>query len=272
MVERAGVARVSLPTFVTDEPFSAPSTVTLGEENAHHMRVRRLRTGSRVGLLDGAGTRGEGIVTQLAKRHATVSVEMATVIEPVAAVHLMLPVADRDRMLWLAEKATELQVASWRPVVFRRSKQVSPRGEGPVFQQKARARMVNALEQSGGAWLPAMYPDATVEHAIAARAPGMALVLEAGSPGVLELVMPVVHETWAAGAAVPAITLVIGPEGGYEASELEALVQAGFRLVSLGSSIMRFETAAVAGIAAVRAALDLAKLPSPMIPLENDSE
>ncbi|HVH38857.1 MAG TPA: RsmE family RNA methyltransferase [Gemmatimonadaceae bacterium] len=245
---------MSLPTFVTDEPFGAPSTVTLGEESAHHMRVRRLETGARVGLLDGAGVRGEGVLTQLAKRHATVSVDAATLVTPPAEIHLMLPVADRDRMLWLAEKATELQVASWRPVVYKRSRHVTPRGEGTTFQQKARSRMVSALEQSGGAWLPVMFPDATVEHAIAARPEGVALVLEAGSPGVLEVVLD-----WMRGSdgadMLPPVTLAVGPEGGYEEGELAALTEAGFRRVALGGSILRFETAALAGVAAVRAAL-----------------
>ncbi len=248
---------MSLPTFVSDEPFSAPATVTLGEDSAHHMRVRRLDVGARVGLLDGAGTRGTGVITQLAKRHATVSVESAERVEAAAPVHLLLPVADRDRMLWLAEKATELQVASWRPVTYRRSKAVNPRGEGTTFQQKARARMLGALEQSQGAWLPAMFPESTVEHAIAARPPGLALVLEAGSPGVLEMLMPAVAESWK--VAMPAITLAVGPEGGFEPAELEAFVAADFRRVSIGGSILRFETAAVAGLSAVRAALDLAR-------------
>ncbi len=254
---------MSLPTFVSDEPFVAPCTVTLGEDSAHHMRVRRLEVGARVGLLDGAGTRGIGVITQLAKRHAAVSVESAERVAAAAPVHLLLPVADRDRMLWLAEKATELQVASWRPVIYRRSKTVNPRGEGTTFQQKARARMIGALEQSRGAWLPAMFPESTVEHAIAARPPGLALVLEAGSPGVLELLMPAVAESWKVASATPAITLAVGPEGGFEPAELEALVAADFRQVSIGGSILRFETAALAGLSAVRAALDLARHRAP---------
>lgn len=256
---------MSLPTFVTDEPFGAPSTVTLGEESAHHMRVRRLETGARVGLLDGAGIRGEGVLTQLAKRHATVSVERVEEVPPPAAVHLLVPVADRDRMLWLAEKATELQVASWRPVLYRRSRNVNPRGEGTTFQQKARARMLAALEQSRGAWLPMMYPDATVEAAIAAHPAGIALVLEAASPGVLERIMETVQSTWERQQPMPPVTVAVGPEGGYEEAELAAFIAAGFKPVSIGQSILRFETAAVAGIAAVRAALDLARMPAPNI-------
>lgn len=257
-MERAGAPRVSLPTFVTDEPLGAPGAVTLGEEAAHHMRVRRLDVGARVRLLDGAGMRGEGVLTNLAKRHATVSVEAAEAVEPQAPIHLLLPVADKDRMLWLAEKATELGVASWRPVLFKRSRNVTPRGEGPVFQQKVRARMVSALAQSGGAWLPAMFPDATVEHAIAARPSGAAVVFEAGAPPLLEVLRRARVADGAAGDAAPDVTISIGPEGGFEPAELEALVAGGFHPASLGASVLRFETAAVAGMAAVRAALDAA--------------
>ena len=253
---------MSLPTFVTDEPFEAPGTVTLGEDAAHHMRVRRLETGARVGLLDGMGTRGEGVLTQVAKRHATVSVETAEQVAPASAIHLLLPVADKDRMLWLAEKATELELASWRPVVFKRSKHVNPRGEGPTFQQKVRARMANALEQSRGAWLPTVFPEASVEHAIAARPEGAAFVLEQGSPGIFEALTPLLAEARAARRAAPAVTIAVGPEGGFEAGELEALRAAGFAPVSLGRSILRFETAAVAGVAAARAMLDLVEVPT----------
>jgi 16S rRNA (uracil1498-N3)-methyltransferase len=254
---------VSLPTFVTDDPFTAPGSVTLGEEAAHHMRVRRIEVGSEVGLLDGVGMRGTGVLTHLAKRHATVSVDAVEQLEPPSAIHLLLPVADRDRMLLLAEKATELQVASWRPVLYRRSKHVNPRGEGPVFQQKARSRMRAALAQSRGAWLPTMFPDATVEHAAAAAAPGVQLVLEVGGATILEALMVAVHATWEQRSPLPAVTLAVGPEGGFEPDEFQAFTDSGFRAVSIGDATLRFETAAIAGVAAARAALDLARLPSP---------
>lgn len=243
---------MSLPTFVTGEPFGAPSTITLGEDESHHMRVRRLEPGARVRVLDGHGMRGEGVLTQLAKRHATVAVEVAEAAEAPPPIHLLLPVADKDRMLWLAEKATELAVASWRPVLYRRSKHVSPRGEGTVFQQKVRARMRSALAQSGGAWLPATYPEATVESAIAARPDGLAVVLEKGETALLAHLLA----QRAALAGPGGVTVAVGPEGGLEPAELEAMREGGFHPVALGASVLRFETAAVAGVAAVRAALD----------------
>lgn len=246
---------MSLPTFVTDDPFDVPGTVTLGEDAAHHMRVRRLVTGMRVGLLDGVGTRGEGVLTQLAKRHAVVSVESAERVTAPSPVHLLVPVADRDRMLWLAEKATELALTSWRPVMYRRSKHVNPRGEGTTFQQRVRARMAGALEQSQGAWLPVTFPEASPEHAIAGRPAGLAYVLDQGARpivGALHSALRAAKEP----AVAPPITLAVGPEGGFEAAELAALEAAGFARVALGTGILRFETAALAGLAVVRATLE----------------
>ena len=248
---------MSLPTFVTDEAFVAPGTVTLGEDAAHHLRVRRLETGVRLGLLDGHGMRGEGVLTQLAKRHAVVRVDKAEMMAGVAPIHLLLPVADKDRMLWLAEKATEMEVASWRPVMYRRSKNVSPRGEGPAFQQRVKARMAGALEQSRGAWLPVVFPEATVEHAIAASGSGTRLVLQQGGLRLFEAVTPAIAAARESGAVIPSMTLAVGPEGGFEDVEIEAFAAGGFTPVALGRNILRFETAALAGLGAVRAMLDL---------------
>ena len=252
MVVRLHKPVTSLPTFVTAERFAAGQTITLGEDEAHHIRVRRLEVGERVGLLDGQGTRGEGVLVRVAKRHAAVQVESATFTEPAPAVHVLLPIADRDRMLWLAEKATELAATSWRPVNWKRSRSVSPRGEGTTFQQKAAARMTAALGQSRGAWVPVVYPDAAVEHAIAATPDGLRLALDGGGAPIVS----VLREALSLAAVAPAITIAVGPEGGFEEAELALLVEGGFRVVSLGATILRFETAAIAALSIARAELD----------------
>jgi len=261
---------LSTPTFVSAESFAAGQQVTLGEDAAHHMRVRRLDVGTRVALLDGRGTRGEGVIVRLVRRNATVAVEAAQSEPQPRAVHLLLPIADKDRMLWLAEKAAELGAASWRPVQFRRSKSVASRGEGTMFTQKVAARMISAIEQSGSAWLPAIFPDATVDRAIAAAPEGIRVVLDgAGAPLARMAISPSpVHATNGAGAGpssdatgagagpdpmlAPPVVMVIGPEGGIEPDELEHLTEAGFTRASIGSTILRFETAAVAALGIVQ--------------------
>lgn len=245
---------MSAPTFVCTDAFEAGQTITLGEDAAHHMRVLRIDAGQPVRLLDGRGGAGEGVLVRLGKRNASVQVDRTALIEPPPAVHLLVPIADRERMLWLAEKATELAATSWRPVLWKRSRSVSPRGEGPVFQQKVSARMTAALEQSKGAWLPTVYPDATLERAIAAASDGARFVLDGGGAPIARA-LSAAFATASAGG-VPAVTVAVGPEGGFDDAELAMLGESGFRAVSLGRTVLRFETAAVAGLAVVRAALD----------------
>ena len=212
----------------------------LGEAEARHAKVRRMVPGEQLRLVDGAGTVAWGQLVRLGKTHASVEVTRVELVEPPAAIHLMAPVADRERMLMLAEKATELGVCSWRPVVWRRSRGVSPRGEGIAFHGKARSRMIAALTQSGGAWLPSMHPEAMLEHALAATPAGARWLLDAdGEPATL-------RET------DPPITIAVGPEGGIEPEERDALLGAGFRPVKVGPLTLRFETAAIAALALAR--------------------
>lgn len=233
-----------MTAFFSPDPIPATGNATLGEDAAHHARVKRLDIGAPITLTDGAGTIATGSLIRIAKTQLTIEVERSEHVEAPQPVHLLVPIGDKDRMLWLAEKATELGIASWRPVMYKRSKSVSPRGEGLTFQAKVRSRMVSALEQSGGAWLPMMFPETTPPLAInATPAQGARILLDAsGKPPVMQrLASPV--------------TVALGPEGGLDQGEREALVAAAFTPVSLGSNILRFETAAIAGIAVARAAL-----------------
>ena len=253
MSEAKGVAA----TFFAASQLAPGATVSLDEDAAHHARVRRVDVGHRVRLLDGAGTVAWGTLVRLAKAQMHVEVESMESVDPPPAVHMLVPVADRDRMLWLAEKCAELGAASWRPMMWRRSKSVSPRGEGMTFQSKVRARMISALEQSGSAWLPAIYPEATVERAIAAAPRGAHCLLDGSGDSMpaTEMIAP--------------LCIAVGPEGGIDADERELLVKAGWLPVSIGRSTLRFETAGIAALAIARASLDRPQDTAPTNPPEH---
>jgi 16S rRNA (uracil1498-N3)-methyltransferase len=243
-VERDDLASLA-GFFCQGAPIAAGSSLTLGEDAAHHARVRRLEVGDRVYVADGAGTRAIGAIARAGKKEIEIAIADVTRATRLPDVHLLVPIADRDRMLWCAEKCTELGATSWRPVLWHRSKSVSPRGEGAAFRDRVVARMRSALVQAHAPWLPDVPHDATLDRALEHISDrGTRLVLDGSGE-------PIARERIDAPA-----TIAVGPEGGFEPAELDRLRAARFRAVSLGANVLRFETAAVAALAIVRAALD----------------
>jgi 16S rRNA (uracil1498-N3)-methyltransferase len=235
--------RSPVATFYCASPLSAGLVVSLGDSQAHHARVKRLEPGDAVRLTNGQGVLATGVVVQLQKSALDVELGQVTRVKAPRAVHLRVPIGDRDRMLWLAEKATELGIASWQAVRFRRSASVSPRGEGPAFVEKVRARMVGALEQSGGAWLPALLPDADADHVDVDSACSRILLDVHGAPLASLLGLDATRDP----------VILFGPEGGLETNELESLRGSGFVAARLASTTLRFETAGIAAVAVARA-------------------
>lgn len=230
--------------FCGDQPLTPGTTVALGEEAAHHARVRRLELGQQVFVTDGAGARGTGRVVKLTKRDLEVALGDVRHTPRLPEIHMLVPIADRDRMLWCAEKCTELGATSWTPMLWNRSRSVSPRGEGAAFRDRVRARMRSALVQSHGSWVPEVPDDASVDAALSnTPSAGSRLVLDVSGH-------PIAGESFSA-----PVTIAVGPEGGIERDELKRFRDASFRPVSLGANVLRFETAAVAALAVVRAAL-----------------
>lgn len=215
--------------------------IDLGEEAAHHAHVKRMSVGDDVTVTNGVGFRGAGRITSLGKRSMAVTIAQMTQDHQPAPLHLYVPVADRDRMLWLAEKATELQVTTLTPVMYHRSRSVSPRGEGDAFDRKLRGRAIAALEQSDGAWLPGI--DRVLEPSELRLADGLpGFVLERGGPSLAR------HSR-----LVPGVSIAVGPEGGFEPDELALLQNFGWVVASIGDVTLRFETAAIAGASIARA-------------------
>jgi len=242
-VERDDLASLA-GFFAGDAPLVRGGIARLGEDAAHHMRVRRLDVGERVYLADGAGAQAVGSIVRLSRKDADVSIDDVARFGPPPPVHLVVPVADRDRMLWCAEKCAEIGASSWRPVLWNRSRSVSPRGEGAAFTEKVQARMTSAIIQSHSPWLPNVSAEAGLERVIG----------DLPSDGT-RLVLDVAGDPIAAGELAVPVTIAVGPEGGIEPQELVLLRGAGFRCVSLGANVLRFETAAVAALAIVRSAL-----------------
>ena len=236
--------RAALATFFADEQLVTAASLTLPGEVARHMHVRRLREGDSLRLTNGRGAIAEAMLERLARDEARVAIGDVVDVARPPHLGLLVPVADRERMLWLAEKSAELAVTSWQPVFFQRSASVSPRGEGDKFAEKVRARMIGAIEQSGGAWLPEIARELLLSEAIvrpSAERPPLRFLLERGG-------RPLVDQR------PDAADILLGPEGGIEAPERALIVdEHGWLPASLAETTLRFETAGVVAAGVLRA-------------------
>lgn len=210
-------------------------TIPLDDDESHHLRVRRAEAGEVVDLRDGAGLRGAGVL-EVHGRGWAVTVTEATAMPPAAGLTLAVGAGDRERFLWLVEKAAELGVSRIVPLESERSAGVATRLRSAHLEKLAR-RALEATKQSGAYWSPDI--------------------------GALEPIIRFLGDTrsgerWLADAAgaAPAptrgeITVLIGPEGGLTPEERSAAVAAGWTPVRLGPNVLRFETAALAAAAHV---------------------
>jgi len=218
--------------------------VLLDEEESRHVRSVRLTEGSPVAVTDGRGILRSARLGALrgSRREALLGEEIP--VPPPAAVELAVAVGNRNRMLWLIEKAAEFGIESVSLLETERSRSVSDAGRSAAFRAKAERRALAALKQSGGAHLPEILalrelPGFLTEFE--SRTGGAGFVLDRAGAPLARLL----------GGPAERITLLVGPEGGLSGREIEACERAGFRRAGLGPFILRFETAALAALAVV---------------------
>lgn len=239
------------------ERLDKPVVVLVGGEAHHALHVLRLTGGEAVELFDGCGTAASGRIERLSRREVRVLIERthpaSERTRPI--VHLACAIPKAGRLDWMIEKLTELEAASFRPVVFERS-QVGG-GQAALTDAKRdrrRAQCISAARQCGLNWLPELREPATLKAFLSnlpdASDPSACLRL-LGSAGEST---PPLRDSLIGLEAGRDVCILVGPEGGLTDDELAAVSEeAGFIPVRVGNTTLRVETAAVALLAAVRA-------------------
>lgn len=239
---------MSLPTLYTEAELGrSDEVVELAGSERDHLRALRLSSGDPVRVTDGRGGLWRGELLEGGR----VRLREAERGAPTLPVELAFGVANRDRTLWLVEKAVELGALGLQPVEFARSRSVADAGRSDAFWQKARRRAVSALKQCGGARLPDIRPACDLgpylAHAGGAAGPRLLLDREA------EFSLRRRLDGW---TGDPPARILLGPEGGLTDGERADCREAGFRLAGLGRRVVRFETAGTAALAVAGQALE----------------
>ena len=235
-----------MPRFHCPVPLATGQTLSLPPGAARHVQVLRLQPGAVITLFNGEGGEFEATVTRMGRSDVDVAVGPHQPIEREAprAIHLLAGITANERMDWLVEKATELGVASITPLVAERSvlKLKGERAEKKLAHWQGVA--VAAAEQCGRNRVPAVHPAVSLSDWLARP------TVQEGQRCVLSLAQGTRSLSAAVAGSQPLMVLS-GPEGGLSPAEEALALGAGFVPVTLGSRVLRAETAPLAVLAAL---------------------
>lgn len=237
--DRQGGGRPKVRLFVGQD-LGSGSPVGLSPQQAHYLRsVMRMRPGDRVLLFNGRDGEWEAAVDAIGKGWCSLSVGRRTRNQaPGPDLWLVFAPVKRARLDFLVQHATELGVAALWPVMTRHT-QVAR-----VNVDRLAANAVEAAEQCGRLTVPEVFAPVSFDEALARWSAERNVFLCDESGGGAPA-----SEAFADAGPGPA-AVVVGPEGGFTASELDGLGKLPFvTRVALGPRILRAETAAIAALA-----------------------
>lgn len=217
-----------------------------GEDAAHLTRVLRVEVGQRYEISDNHNVYLAEIEKARKEQVVFRTIEKLTVVEPPVHMILIAAIFKFDRFEWMIEKATELGVAEIVPVTATRTEKGLDKA-APKRLERWRRIGVEASQQSRRARLPEIAEPVKWSAALAASARHR-YALDENESRPLAGAMP------AARKREDTVALLVGPEGGWTDEERAAFTLEGWVPVSLGPSILRAETAALAALAVVSSA------------------
>ncbi len=232
--------------FVSPEEFSGNSLILSGE-NAAHAKVLRLRIGEQVLVCNGEGREALCEVEDFSAEQTKLNVMeyRDCEAEPKARVSVYMAMAKSDKLEHVIQKATEL--GAYEIVAFPSARCVSRPDEKSLTKKRERWQKIalSAAKQSGRGIIPEVVVLGSFSEALARGAKAELPLLFYENERATTLSMALKD-------GVPStVSLLTGPEGGFEENEVEKAMAAGFRVCTLGSRILRCETAPLCALSAV---------------------
>jgi 16S rRNA (uracil1498-N3)-methyltransferase len=231
--------------FIADE-VSGDRAALIGEHANHLVRVLRARVGQDFDIATGATVR-RGRVSFVGDARVDFDLGEEILTAGMAEITLVLAIFKFDRMEWAIEKCTELGVSRIIPAIARRTDAhlaAASAKRAERWQRIAR----QAAEQSRRVTPPEIAAPIKLAEALDLPATSRIVLAESEDRTLLRDIMK-------PNAAEDGIVLAVGPEGGWTEDELQSFRQSGWTSASLGNTILRAETAAMAATAVVASAL-----------------
>ena len=235
--------------YSADADFSKSSFIITDRHEIHHMHdVLRLKKGSTIQVFNARSQQAEVVIEKIDEVMIQVKVGVVHQKEEISApIILACAPPKKGKFEYIIEKCTELGVDGIIPLRTKRTEVVFTDEKWPGKLSRFEAVAVNAAKQSKRMKVPQIYPMYSVSQ-----------VLQQLDPQGVHL-FPSLHDhpQHMADVLIKAdkhkpVTVFIGPEGDFTADELALAIKYGCVPVSLGSTVLKVETAAIAAVALVK--------------------
>ncbi|TAL63136.1 MAG: 16S rRNA (uracil(1498)-N(3))-methyltransferase [Legionella sp.] len=226
--------------------YESGQIVDLSPEASQHVGVvLRMQPGEELCLFCGDNREFAARITQVKKKSVTVEILQVKEQnrESPLAIHLAQAISKGDRMEWVMQKAVELGVSSITPVISARCVVKLDQERMAKKLQQWQAIAIAACEQSGRNVVPKVHSALAFAEYIGSTTTPFKFILH-----------PENSQNWRSiELKQEPVSLLIGPEGGFNEEEVALAKASGFQALSLGPRILRTETAAISALSLLQA-------------------
>lgn len=250
---------MTLSRFYCPIEIATGQIIELPANVAHHAaRVLRLEQGDEITLFNGNGGEFSAIIARISRSGTMVEVAEQLDIERESPLNITLvqAVCASEKMDWIVQKGVELGVSRIQPTVTNRSmvKLAGERADKRVrhWQQI----VISACEQCGRNRVPQVLPLLSLPDWLDGQMIEQRNLCHGTPHNLCFMLLPTAEKglrDFPKVTQVAALTLLVGPEGGFAPEEEAAALAIGFIPLHLGERILRTETAALAAVAAMQA-------------------
>lgn len=204
------------------------------EESRHCAQVLRLKAGDQIQLTNGKGSLFTADLLDVTHKKCLIAVKEEAIYtkDKESSLHMAVaPTKNMDRMEWFLEKAVEMGIDKITPVICSRSERKE------IKTGRLKKVAVSAMKQSLNYFLPEINEAVSLAEFIAKTTSSNAFICSGEAPEINNL-----HEVQ---TNKKHTIFLIGPEGDFTPKEIQSATEKGFRLLNLGASRLRTETAAL---------------------------
>jgi 16S rRNA (uracil1498-N3)-methyltransferase len=229
-----------IPRVYISQILTEHSNIDCSDSVAHYLKnVLRMKTGRRIILFNGDGRDYSGVIASVDKKSLSVDIETAVFVERESplSIHLGYCLIKTERMDWLLQKATELGVTHFYPLISEYTEVKFSLGHVAKKMEHWQRVIISACEQSGRSKIPTIEEPQLLETWMTTLTVDYKVLLHPyNAQGVSDV------ET------LKSMALLVGPEGGFTELEVSRAHECGFHSVQLGPRIFRAETAPIVAL------------------------